>query len=103
MNVQLVMNKEEIFERKERAKSVKKFGKLGKVPHTSYHLKVKEIEKEVQKLSDYNVEIPSLQMSENAKVEGLLSNEDLDILMEFITNENNGDVFCTVSENSIDK
>ena len=101
MNAQLVMNKEEIIERRERAKSVKKFGKLGKVPPTSYHLKVKEIEKEVQKLSDDNIGNPIL--CEQKSVEGLFSNEELDILMELITNENNGEVFCTVSEDSIDK
>ena len=105
MNTDLVMNKEEIIERKERAKSVKKFGKLGKVPPTSYHLKVKEIEKEAQQLSDDDMGNPILsgKMSENANVEGLFSNEELDILMDLISNENHGDVFCTVSEDSTDK
>ena len=101
MNAQLVMNKEEIIESQERAKSVKKFGNLGKVPPTSYHLKVREIKKEAQKLLDDNIGNQILSEQKSEIVEGLFSNEELDILMEFITNETNGDIFCTVSEHSI--
>ena len=113
MDAQLVMSKDEIVEKQVKATNIKKARKAsGRLPPTSYELKVKSCKKNAQKDLTKVIEMSDtvsksnhvsssnfLENQDNKEYEELLlAAEDPDILIDFICCEDNNTEMIELSE-----
>ena len=113
MDAQLVMSKDEIVEKQVKATNIKKARKAsGRLPPTSYGLKVKSCKKNAQKDLTKVIELSDtvsksnhvsssnfLENQDNKEYEELLlAAEDPDILIDFICSEDNNTEMIELSE-----